>query len=163
MGSPEFRVASSPDREVSIELLPEEGPKGLKGIPFEFMTPGTFLPGQEIEGNPHLTRGLEQYAEAMRLHSCTLVGNEAFPECRVEELENGGQAYSNFFADDVMPDPYTELRIVDVQPGLRSLTLVYNVTDPLNPDQLLTDTSWTTFIHQDSAYSEECQFANKSC
>jgi quinol-cytochrome oxidoreductase complex cytochrome b subunit len=163
MGSPEFRVASSPDREVSIELLPEEGPKGLKGIPFESLVPGTYLPGQEIEGNPHLTAGLERYAEAMRLHSCTLVGNPAFPECEVRELESGAKAYGNFFAEDVMPDPFTELRIVDVQPGLRALTLVYNVVDPQNPDQVLTDTEWTAFIHQDSAYSEECRFANKSC
>ena len=94
MGSPEFRVTSSPDREVSIHLLPEEGPGGLKGIPFEHMTPGTYIPGQVIDGNPFLTRGLAVFEEAMHEQSCTVVGNEMWQECIVTTLDSGAKAYS---------------------------------------------------------------------
>lgn len=163
MGSPEFRVSSSPDREVSIELLPEEGVSAMKGIPFEYLTPGTYLPGQHIDGNPYMTRALEEYQEVMRLHSCTLSGNEIWPECEERTLDSGAKAYGNFFTEDAMVDPYTELRVEDAQPGLRKMTLYYLVADPNDPSKNVIDNTWETFIHEDSAYSEECTYANKSC
>jgi quinol-cytochrome oxidoreductase complex cytochrome b subunit len=163
MGTPEFRVTSSPDREVSIELLPEEGPSVLKGVPFEQLTPGTYLPAQEIEGNPFLTRALEEYHAAMHRHSCTLIGDPQWAECRVEVLESGQRQFSNYFTDNAMPDPYTELRIEDVQDGLRRMTLFYEVVNPDNPDEMLIDANWISYRHADSLYEEECRFVNKSC
>ena len=163
MGSPEFRVASSPDREVSIHLLPEEGPGGLKGIPFEHMTPGTYTPGQVIEGNPFLTRGLAVFEEAMHEQSCTLVGNEMWRECNVETLQNGAQRFSTRFVSDAMPDPVATLEIVEIQPNLKEMILSYEVADPNNPNEMLIDTQWTSFRHAFSNYEEECQFLNKSC
>jgi hypothetical protein len=163
MGTPEFRVTSSPDREVSIEMLPEEGPSVLKAVPFEFLTPGTYLPAQEIEGNPHLTRALEAYYEAMHRHSCTLIGDPQWAECEVVTLESGEKQYDNYFSTNVMPDPYTELRIEEEQSGLRRMTLFYEVANPDNPDELTIDSNWVSYRHADSNYEEECRYANKSC
>lgn len=163
MGTPEYRVSSSPEREVSIELLPEEGPGGLKGIPFEYLVPGIYFPHQEIEGNPYLTRGLEEYYEAMHRHSCTVKGDPQWAECEVVTLDSGELQYNNYFSDAVMPDPYTELRIEDVQEGMRRMTLFYEVTHPDRPDELLINTEWVSYRHADSLYEEECRYANKSC
>ena len=163
MGSPEFRVQSSPDREVSIELLPEEGPKGLKGIPPEYMTDGIYLPGQIIDGNPQLTRGLAMFEEAMHKQSCTLVGNPEWDDCTVTTLDSGEKRYANYFTDDAMPDPQAQLVIENNQEDLLSLTLKYNVPEPDNPDALRVDSEWELFRHYDSNYEEECQFLNKSC
>jgi hypothetical protein len=163
MGSPEFRVASSPDREVSIHVLPEEGPGGLKGIPYEHMTPGIYVPGQVIPGNPFLTRGLEEFEHAMFQQSCTLVGNEMWDTCRVTTLDSGAKQYGNFFTSDAMPDPFATLEILEVQPNLKELVLHYEVVNPDNPNELLIDTSWTSFRHADSNYEEECRFLNKPC
>ena len=161
MGSPEFRVQSSPDREVSIQLLPEEGPGGLKGIPFEHLTPGTYAPGQVVEGNPFLTRGLEAFQEAMYQQSCTLTGNEQWPECRVETLENGTRRFSNFFTTDAMPDPVARLVITEVQPNLKEYVLHYEVTNPDTGET--SNTEWIRPRHAFSNYEEECRFLNKSC
>jgi len=161
MGSPEFRVQSSPDREVSIQLLPEEGPGGLKGIPFEHMTPGTYAPGQVVEGNPFLTRGLELFQTAMYQQSCTLVGNPQWAECRVETQENGTRRFSNFFTSDAMPDPVAQLVIAEVQPNLKELILHYEVTNPDTGET--TNTEWRRPRHAFSNYEEECRFLNKSC
>jgi hypothetical protein len=163
MGSPEFRVQSSPDREVSIELLPEEGPKGLKGIPPQYLTPGIYLPGQVIEGNPQLTRGLAMFEEAMYKQSCTLVGNPMWDACDVTVLESGEKRYSNFFTDDAMPDPFAQLVIEHNQEDLLSMRLLYEVEEPDNPDRMRVSTEWELFRHYDSNYEEECQFLNKSC
>jgi len=163
MGSPEFRVTSSADREVSIRLLPEEGPGGLKGIPFEQMTPGVYTPGQVIDGNPFLTRGLAVFEEAMREQSCTLVGNEMWRECRVETLESGVKRYGNGFTTDAMPDPVATLEIKEIQPNLREMILSYEVVDPQDPGNMLIDVDWTAFRHANSNYEEECRFLNKTC
>jgi quinol-cytochrome oxidoreductase complex cytochrome b subunit len=163
MGSPEFRVQSSPDREVSIQLLPEEGPGGLKGIPYEHMTPGVYLPGQVIDGNPFLTRGLEAFQSALRQQSCTLVGNPMWDECDVEVLENGTKRYGNFFTDDAMPDPEVTLEIEEKQPNLKEYILHYQVVDPDNPSEMLIDVKWVRPRHADSNYEEECRFLNKPC
>lgn len=161
MGSPEFRVSSSPDREVSIEVLPEEGPGGMKGIPYEDMVPGTYLPGQVVNGNPRLTAGLALFEDAMHKRSCTLVGNEMWDECDVTVLENGEKRYGNYFTDDAMPDPYAELIIEQAQPNLLSLQLHYEVVNPDDPNTLLIESEWERFRHADSNYEEECRFANK--
>ena len=167
MGTPEFRVQSSPEREVSQEILPQEGPSILLGVPYEYLTPGAFLPGQEISGNPYLTRALEKFEEAMYLHSCRLNGNPRldieWDECEVETLENGDKRYANFFADSVMPDPYAELQIRQIQQDLLELTLYYEVVDPDNPDEFLVNSRWVAYRHANSNYEEECRFANKNC
>lgn len=161
MGSPEFRVQSSPDREVSIQLLPEEGPGGLKGIPYEQLTEGSYTPGQVIDGNPFLTRGLDLFQSAMYQQSCTLVGNPQWPECKISVLENGTRRFSNFFTNDAMPDPVAHLEIEEIQPNLKELTLHYEITDP-DTGQVNT-TEWTRPRHAYSNYEEECRFLNKPC
>jgi quinol-cytochrome oxidoreductase complex cytochrome b subunit len=168
MGSPEFRVESSAEQEVSQEILPQEGPSVLLGVPYEYMTPGVYLPGQEIPGNPHLTEALEEFEAAMYKHSCHLVGNAKLPlewdECDVVVQENGEKRYGNFFKDSVMPDPYAELRVEEFQPNLRKLTLYYEVVDPDNPSEFLVNTAdWVSYRHADSNYEEECRFINKNC
>jgi hypothetical protein len=163
MGTPEFRVTSSPDREVSIELLPEEGPSILKGVPFEDLTPGTYFPGQEVDGNPYLNAALEEYYEAMHRHSCSVIGDQQWDACDVTTLESGDKQYSNYFSDTAMPDPYTELRVEDVQPNLRRMVLHYEVANPDNPDELMIDSEWVIYRHAGSLYEEECRYANKNC
>jgi len=161
MGSPEFRVQSSPDREVSIVLLPQEGPGGLKGIPYEFLQEGTFSPGQVIDGNPFLTRGLELFQSAMYQQSCTNTGNSQWDTCRVDVLDNGTHRYRNFFTKDAMPDPVATLIVKEIQPGLKELTLRYQIT---NPDTGVTSApEWIRWRHADSNYEEECRFLNKPC
>ncbi|MEZ4515637.1 MAG: cytochrome b N-terminal domain-containing protein [Chloroflexota bacterium] len=163
MGSPEFRVQSSPDREVSIALLPEEGPKGLKSIPPEYMTPGIYLPGQVIEDNPQLTRGLAMFEDEMRKQSCTLVGNPQWPECRPTILESGVTIYGNGFTNDAMPDPFAQLVIENNQQELLSMRLVFEVEEPNNPGEFRVQSEWELFRHFYSNYEEECRFLNKSC
>ncbi len=169
MGSPEFRVESSPEQEVNTKLLPEEGVSAMLGVPFDEWQPGkTYFPGQVIEGSPELTHALDVYAEQMYLHSCTLnpgtkIGSYTLDTCKVETLSNGEKRYSNFFAGSVMPDPYTELRVEEVQDGLLSLTLIHEVPNPDNPDELMIQSKWTSYRHADSNYEEECRFFNKNC
>ena len=164
MGSPEFRVNSSPDREVSIELLPEEGTSAMLGVPYDLMPEGTYLPGQPISGNPHLTYALEEFQAAMYRHSCTLTGNSTWYECVFDEstpIET--RKYSNHFSDDVMPDPTAQLVVEEIQPGLKKLTLKYKAVSPANPEEFLIDAEWVKYRHADSNYETECRFANKSC
>ena len=170
MGSPEFRVESSAEQEVSQEILPQEGPSILLGVPYENMVPGTFLPGQEVTGNPHLSEALAEFQAAMYKHSCHVAGqpqNSRLPlewdECEVVTLQSGDKRYGNFFKDSVMPDPYAELRVEEIQPNLLRLTLHYEVTNPDDPEELLVNTDWISYRHADSNYEEECRFANKDC
>jgi len=127
------------------------------------MTPGTYSPGQVIDGNPFLTRGLALFEEALHEQSCTLVGNEMWDECRVEVLENGTKRYGNYFTDEAMPDPDVTLEIVETQPNLKEYILHYLVANPDNPSEMLIDTEWVMPRHADSNYEEECRFLNKSC
>ena len=168
MGSPEFRVESSAEQEVSQEILPQEGASVLLGVPYESMTPGVYVPGQEVPGNPHLTEALEEFEAAMYRHSCHFVGNPKLPlewdECEVVTQDNGEKRYGNFFKGSVMPDPYAELRIEEFQPDLLKLTLYYEVIDPDNPGEFLVNTAdWVSYRHADSIYEEECRFINKNC
>lgn len=169
MGTPEYRVASSPDREVSIEVLPQEGPSKMLAVPYEDLMEGRFLPGQEIDGNAYLSEALAELGHAVTLHSCTM-GSPRIPEkfltldkCQVENLESGDQRYYAPFRNDLMPDPYIELEITEVQPGLKRLTLHFEVLQPTNPNEYRIQTEWTTYRHADANYEEECRYFNKNC
>jgi ubiquinol-cytochrome c reductase cytochrome b subunit len=163
MGSPEFRVESSAEQEVAAKLLPQEGPSKMLGVPYEFMTPGTYLPGQIISGNPYLTTALQEFERLMFLYSCTVTGDDRFEACDVQTLPNGDKRYGNFFKPAVMVDPYAELRVTEIQPGLAELKLYFRVEDPENPGQLLVDETWIKYRHSASGYEEECRYINKPC
>lgn len=163
MGTPEFRVASSPDREVSIEVLPEEGASKMMAVPFEDMSEGAYLPGQEISGSPQFTEALVGFEEALSRHSCTVSGDPNLQPCKVEELQSGAKQYLVGINNrEAMPDPYAELRVKEAQEGLLELRLYYEVADPENPGEYLNiSDDWVKFKHRDSNYAEECSFANK--
>lgn len=170
MGTPEYRVESSAELEVAQEIMPQEGPSTMLGVPYEYLVPGTYLPGEEIEGNPYLTQALEEFEEAMHLQSCNLNGNPNLPiewrdDCVVETLESGAKQYANTFTDKAMPDPYAYLRITQEQSDMVKLVLSFEVVDPENPDEYLVETedSIYAFRHADSFYEEECRFVNKDC
>ena len=163
MGTPEYRVQSSPELEVSQEVMPQEGPSVLLGVPYDALEPGVYLPGQVVSGNPHLTRALQTFEEAMHRQSCTLTGSSRWDDCDVEVLESGAEQYSNYFTGAAMPDPYAELRITQVQEDLRELTLYFEAADPNNPDEFLIQTTTHAFRHAESNYEEECRFMNKNC
>lgn len=151
MGSPEFRVESSPELEVVQELLPQEGPSIFLGVPYEDLRPGVYRPGQEIADNPHLTRALHEYQLAMERHSCTLNGDPQWDRCR----ETGDNQYTNTSRNRALPDPTSTLTIVEDQPDLKRLTLHFEA------EGVLLD--WNSFRHADSNYEEECRFFNKNC
>ena len=167
MGSPEFRVESSPELEVAQEVMPQEGPNVLLGVPYEHLETGIYLPGEEIPDNPYLTRALEEFEAAMQNHSCVLNGNPDMPregiwdDCRILE----GGRYGNAFGDNAMPDPFATLRITQEQANMVRLTLNFEVPDPNNPGEFLVepDGSIFAFRHEDSFYEEECRFLNKDC
>jgi hypothetical protein len=159
MGSPEYRVQSSPDLEVSQEIMPQEGPSVLLGVPYEDLVPGTYLPGQEVSGNPHLTKALEEFAAAMERRSCTLTGDPKYDECEV----TGEDRWGNYFTTNAMPDPTASLRIRQLQPNLKELMLMFESVNPSNPDELLIDSAPVSYRHSDSNYEEECRFVNKNC
>jgi ubiquinol-cytochrome c reductase cytochrome b subunit len=167
MGSPEFRVQSSPELEVSQEIMPQEGPNVLLGVPYENLETGIYLPGEEISGNPYLTRALEEFEAAMQNHSCVLNGNPDMPrdgvwdECKILD----GDRYGNAFGDNAMPDPYAYLKISQEQANMVRLTLHFEAPDPNNPGEFLINSKDTIFAfrHQDSFYEEECRFINKDC
>jgi hypothetical protein len=151
MGSPEYRVESSPELEVVQELLPQEGPSLLLGVPYEALAPGEYDPGQEVLGNPHLTEALEEYQHAMERHSCTLTGDPRWDSCKSE----GEGRYTNRAKNRAIPDPETSLSIEEVQPNLKTLTLHF--------DAVGVDLDWSAYRHADSNYEEECRFFNKNC
>ena len=167
MGTPEFRVESSPDREVSIRVLPEEGPSVMMAVPFEEMKPGAYLPGQVVSGSPHLTEALADFKSELEAHSCTM-GNPAIAgldlqPCKVDTLESGEKRYGvGINNKEAMPDPYAELRVTQAQENLLRLALYYEVSDPENPSELLTvSDDWVKFKNEFSNYAEECRYANK--
>lgn len=167
MGSPEFRVESSPELEVAQEIMPQEGPNVLLGVPYEYLETGIYLPGEEIPDNPYLTRALEEFEAAMQNHSCYLSGNPNMPregvwdDCKILE----GGRYGNNFGDNAMPDPYAYLRITQEQANMVRLTLTFEVPDPDNPGEFLVQSgdSIFAFRHEGSFYEEECRFLNKDC
>ena len=167
MGTPEFRVESSPDREVSIKVLPEEGPSLLMAVPYDEIQPGSYLPGQVVSGSPHLTEALAYYKTILEEHSCTM-GNPALPDfqvaaCRVDEGGTGEKRYGvGINNKEAMPDPYSELRVDEVQDGLLELNLYYEVANPDDLNEILNiSDDWVKHKHIDSNYEEECRFFNK--
>jgi hypothetical protein len=153
MGSPEYLVQSSPEVEVAQELIPEEGHSHILQIPYDYLVPGTYLPGQHIEGNPHLTHGLELFFEAMNRHSCTLQDGPWRP-CRQVVLPTGEIQYANHFTAHAMPDPHAEMRIEQFQHNVRRISLYFHLVDPQNPDRVLIDFSTSKYRHADSNYEE---------
>ncbi len=151
MGSPEFRVESSPELEVVQELLPQEGPSIMLGVPYEYLDVGSYSPGQHLEDNPHLTEALEEFQAAMERHSCTLAGDSQWDECKDE----GNNRYTNNSRNPAIVDPTASLTIEEVQPNLKTLTLHFEATG--------VDLDWTSYRHADSNYEEECRFFNKDC
>lgn len=155
MGSPEYRVQSSPNLEVAQELLPQEGPSVLKEVPFEELEPGTYRPGDEVPGNTHLTSALEEFEAAMRRHSCSLpAGAGPYEECEVQETA-AGVRYGNSFTDEAMPNPDAWLTIDDYQHNMRRLSLNFEVPDPESPDQFLFQSERTAYRHELSNYEDE--------
>lgn len=159
MGSPEYRVESSAELEVSQEIMPQEGVSILKGVPFDELSPGTYLPGQVIPGKPHFTRALEEYGASMERHSCTLTGAPGLDECRV----TGELRWGNTFTDNAMPDPYSELRIVKIQDDLVEFLMYFEVENPDAPGELLINTETHDYRHEHALYEEECRYFNKDC
>ena len=154
MGSPEYKVESSPDMEVVTKILPGEGVSPLLGVPPEYLWEGEYLPGEKVEGNPHLTYALAVFAEEMALHSCTLypgttIGGITLPACKED--------------DNKMPDPYATLAIESYQEGLTKLIIHIEALNPENPDENLYFLDWVGFRHEDANYEEECTYINKSC
>ena len=158
MGSPEFRVQSSPDLEVSQTIMPQEGPNVLLGVPYEDLVPGTYLPGQEVSGNPHLTHALERFAEAMHERSCTLKGDPKYDEC----TDQGEDRWGNYFTTSAMPDPTASLKIEEYQPNMLKLTLNFQALHP-DTGEVIIDSAPIAYRHHDSNYEEECRFVNKDC
>ncbi|MCP5101468.1 MAG: hypothetical protein GY943_38470 [Chloroflexi bacterium] len=143
---------------MSAEVMPQEGPNVLKGVPYEELAVGTYLPGQVVEGSPHLTRALAEFEAAMERHGCTTIGDDRFETCEVE----GPGRWRNNFTTNAMPDPYAELRIEQVQESMVQLSLFFQVFDPDTGDELI-NTITTDWRHEDSFYEEECRFVNKDC
>ncbi len=155
MGSPEFRVESSPDQEVFQELLPQEGFSVMLAVPYEALELGTFAPGEEVSGNPELTAALEEFEAAMNRHSCNVNGDRWNDQCKEFEDEEGNvDRYASSFAVEAMPDAQARLLIEQVQHNMKQLTLEARSEDPYTGD-VLVDTDKTGFRHADSGYEEE--------
>ena len=166
MGTPEYRVESSPDREVSLKFLPEEGVGRILNVPFEELRPGSYLPGQQVSGSPFLTSALAEYESLMKKYSCTLGGDSRLKPCNVEVLESGDKRYTvgSIIRIPAMPDPYTELRIRLKQEDLVEMRLYFEVVDPDNPGRFLIQSDdWIKYRHRNANYEAECRFANKNC
>jgi ubiquinol-cytochrome c reductase cytochrome b subunit len=157
MGSPEYRVESSPEQEVAQELIPQEGPSIILSVPYDDLPIGTWQPGEEVAGNIHFTHALEEFEAAMNRHSCNLRGNRWADDCRVTTLESGQAQYANRFTKDAMPDPSASLIITQEQYDVKRLVLRFSVEDPDNPGQFLVAeaSDRVAFRHVDSGYEEE--------
>jgi quinol-cytochrome oxidoreductase complex cytochrome b subunit len=155
MGSPEFRVASSPDQEVCQELLPQEGFSVILAVPYEALELGTYQPGEEVPGNPELTAALEEFEAAMDRHSCNVKGDRWKDQCKeFEDVEGNVVRYASSFAVEAMPDAQAQLLIEQAQHQLKKVTLEAHSEDPYTGDVLL-DTNKAAFRHADSGYEEE--------
>jgi hypothetical protein len=152
MGSPEFRVPSSPEQEVSQKILPQEGHSVLLSVPYENLEPGTFSPGETVRDNPHLTYALKQFEGAMYQYSCTLTGNPMWRPCRVTTLRDGSIQYSNHFTSLAMPDPEALLTVEPAQHNMLRLILSFRADDPEDPGRLLVSFNRVAYRHADSYY-----------
>jgi ubiquinol-cytochrome c reductase cytochrome b subunit len=155
MGSPEYRVQSSAEQEVVQELIPQEGHSHVLAVPYEHLTPGTYRPGQVVEGNPHLTHALHLFHEAMNRHSCSVQADGEWSPCRTRTLATGAVEYNNWFTSGVMPDPHAEMRIEEYQHNVRRISLYFRVVDPQDANRVLVDFSASKYRHADSNYEED--------
>ncbi len=152
MGSPEYRVESSPDQEVFQELIPQEGHSVILSIPYEDLTEGTWQPGQEVPGNPALTEALEEFESAMNRHSCNLNGNSWKDDCKEITGSDGAVVrYANNFTNDAMPDAEAVLIVEPEQHNVKQITLQIQ---SVNPETGPFSTERVAYRHVDSGYEE---------
>jgi ubiquinol-cytochrome c reductase cytochrome b subunit len=154
MGSPEYKVESSPEQEVAQDLIPQEGHSVILAVPYEDLEIGTFEPGEVVEGNPHLTEALAEFEAAMNRRSCNVNGDRWDDECKVSE-EGDSKRYGNNFTSEAMPDPSAFLRIEEEQNNLKRLVMHFSVVDPDDPGNVQVDFDRVAFRHADSGYEEE--------
>ncbi|HET6442990.1 MAG TPA: cytochrome b N-terminal domain-containing protein [candidate division Zixibacteria bacterium] len=154
MGSPEYRVESSPEQEVAQDLIPQEGHSVILAVPYEDLELGTFEPGQVVAGNPRFTEALAEFEAAMNRRSCNVNGDRWDDDCKIGE-EGADKKYSNTFANEAMPDPTAFLTIEEEQHNLKRLIMHFSVIDPDDPDNVLVDEERVAFRHADSGYEEE--------
>jgi hypothetical protein len=157
MGSPEFRVESSADQEIFQELIPQEGHSVILEVPYEDLEVGEWSPGQEVEGNIHLTLALEEFEATMDRYSCNLNGDRWKDDCRIQEPEtaDGERTYSNNFTAHAIPDGNAMLVIEMEQHNVKRLTLHVTAVDPNNSEEILVDQNRVAFRHADSAYEDD--------
>lgn len=152
MGSPEFRVESSPDQEVFQELLPQEGHSVMLAVPYQDLEIGTFEPGQEVQGNPALTEALREFEAAMNRHSCNLEGDRWKDDCKPITSEDGSVThYANNFTKDAMPDASAVLIVEPEQFDMKRITLEIQSDSPATGP---ISTQRVGFRHVNSGYEE---------
>jgi hypothetical protein len=154
MGSPEYKVESSPEQEVAQDLIPQEGHSVILAVPYEDLELGTYEPGEVVEGNPHLTEALAEFEAAMNRRSCNVNGDRWDDKCKVTE-RGEDKEYANSFTGEAMPDPTAFLKIEEEQHNLKRLIMQFNVIDPDDPGNVLVDYPRVAFRHADSGYEEE--------
>ena len=155
MGSPEFRVLSSPEQEVSQELIPQEGHSVILAVPYDDLEFGTYQPGQEVSNNTELTRALEEFEESMNRHSCNVNGSAYDDDCDIRTLDDGSKQYGNNFSSSAMPDPTAVLIIEPAQHNVKRVILRFEAADPEDLDNLIVDFDRIAFRHIDSGYEEQ--------
>ncbi len=155
MGSPEYRVQTSPEQEVAQELIPQEGHSPILAVPFDKLEFGTYQPGQEVANNPELTRALEEFEESMNRHSCNVHGSAYDDDCDIRTLDDGSKQYGNNFSSSAMPDPTAVLIIEPAQHNVKRVILRFEAADPEDPDNLIVDFDRIAFRHIDSGYEEQ--------
>jgi quinol-cytochrome oxidoreductase complex cytochrome b subunit len=153
MGSPEYKVESSPEQEVAQDLIPQEGHSVILAVPYEDLEIGTYEPGQVVDGNPHLTEALAEFEAAMNRRSCNVNGDRWDDECKITKLGDDKQ-YSNSFTGEAMPDPTAFLQIEEEQHNLKRLIMNFTVIDPDDPGIVRVDYDRVAFRHADSGYEE---------
>lgn len=153
MGSPEFRVESSPDQEVFQELLPQEGHSVILAVPYEDLETGTFEPGQEVTDNPALTEALREFEAAMNRHSCDLEGNRWSDDCKPITGSDGTVIqYANNFTNDATPDASAVLVVEPEQYDMKRITIQIQSD---SPETGPISTERVAFRHVDSGYEED--------
>jgi quinol-cytochrome oxidoreductase complex cytochrome b subunit len=151
MGSPEFAVESSPDQEVFQELIPQEGESHMLEVPYDDLDLGTYSPGEEMDGDPAMTKALEEFHASMDRYSCNLNENRWSDDCRVETDSDGNVVrYGNSFSNDAMPDATGTLTVEQNQHNLKKITLQIVFVDPVTGETLTTER--VAYRHADSGY-----------
>lgn len=154
MGSPEYRVESSPDQEVFQELIPQEGHSVVLSVPYEELEAGTYVPGAQVSGNPDLTAALAEFEDAMNRHSCNLTGTSWDDQCD-EETDSQGNVvrYGNTFTDEAMADAQATLVVEQKQHNMKQITLTVRTTDPVTGEEFVVER--VAYRHADSGYEED--------